>query len=307
MSGDPEQAYFADGITRGPDHRPVQGRRPVRDRAQLDVRLQGQDARRARNRQGARRPLRARGQRARAGDNVRVNAQLVDATTGGQVWADRYDGGLKNIFGLQDTVTRNVVKALAVELTNAESDRVRHGARATSKPTSLPEGVGALPAPDAGRLSRCDRRLQEGGGAGSELRPRVRGARGELVGELHALLGTSRWSSVRETKMRSTERNSTWPRRCSHRRHSRIRSRARCSCRRNSTTRPSPRRSADRERPERCERVHRAGRRIELLGPPDRSARRGRPCNATQPALSGELPLPAWPRAIRRRSRSARR
>ena len=50
----------------------------------------------------------------RSGADIRVNAQLIDATTGGHVWADRYDGELKNIFGLQDTVTRNVVDALSV-------------------------------------------------------------------------------------------------------------------------------------------------------------------------------------------------
>ena len=60
----------------------------------------------------------------KSGGEIRVNAQLIDASTGGHVWADRYDGDLKNIFGLQDTVTRNVVKALAVELTKDESDRV---------------------------------------------------------------------------------------------------------------------------------------------------------------------------------------
>ena len=60
----------------------------------------------------------------RSGANVRVNAQLIDASSGGHVWADRYDGELKNIFGLQDTVTRNVVKALAVELTKDDKARV---------------------------------------------------------------------------------------------------------------------------------------------------------------------------------------
>ena len=60
----------------------------------------------------------------RSGDEVRVNAQLIDATTGGHVWADRYDGDLKNIFALQDKVTRNVVTALAVELTKDDRERV---------------------------------------------------------------------------------------------------------------------------------------------------------------------------------------
>jgi len=60
----------------------------------------------------------------RSGDSVRVNAQLIDASTGAHVWADRYDGELKNLFTLQDTIARNVAKALSVELTKDESDRV---------------------------------------------------------------------------------------------------------------------------------------------------------------------------------------
>ena len=60
----------------------------------------------------------------RSGAEVRVNAQLIDATTGGHVWADRYDGDLKNIFAFQDKVTRNVVTALAVELTKDDRERV---------------------------------------------------------------------------------------------------------------------------------------------------------------------------------------
>jgi tetratricopeptide (TPR) repeat protein len=60
----------------------------------------------------------------RSGSELRVNAQLIDATTGGHVWADRYDGDMKNIFGLQDKVTRNVVSALSVELTKEDRERV---------------------------------------------------------------------------------------------------------------------------------------------------------------------------------------
>jgi Tfp pilus assembly protein PilF len=60
----------------------------------------------------------------RSGAEVRVNAQLIDATTGGHVWADRYDGDLKNIFAFQDKVTRTVVAALAVELTKEDRERV---------------------------------------------------------------------------------------------------------------------------------------------------------------------------------------
>ena len=56
----------------------------------------------------------------RAGDQVRINAQLIDATTGGHLWADRFDRDLGDIFKLQDEVIGNIVSALAVELTDKE-------------------------------------------------------------------------------------------------------------------------------------------------------------------------------------------
>jgi adenylate cyclase len=56
----------------------------------------------------------------RAGDQLRINAQLIDAVTGGHLWAERYDGSITDIFALQDQVTRNIVTALAVRLTGEE-------------------------------------------------------------------------------------------------------------------------------------------------------------------------------------------
>jgi adenylate cyclase len=61
----------------------------------------------------------------RAGTRVRITAQLVDATTGYHMWAERYDREVRDIFALQDEVTQQIVRALAVKLTEAE--RVRLG------------------------------------------------------------------------------------------------------------------------------------------------------------------------------------
>jgi tetratricopeptide (TPR) repeat protein len=64
----------------------------------------------------------------RVGDEVRINAQLIDATTGGHLWAERYDGTLDDIFDLQDRVTEQIVAALAVSLTGEElAEQARHG------------------------------------------------------------------------------------------------------------------------------------------------------------------------------------
>jgi adenylate cyclase len=56
---------------------------------------------------------------------VRINAQLVDTTTGGHLWAERYDRELQDIFALQDEVTQKIVFALKIQLTAKEQARFR--------------------------------------------------------------------------------------------------------------------------------------------------------------------------------------
>jgi len=60
----------------------------------------------------------------RAGNRVRITAQLVDATTGYHIWAERYDREVRDIFALQDEVTQQIVRAMAVKLTEAEKIRL---------------------------------------------------------------------------------------------------------------------------------------------------------------------------------------
>ncbi len=56
----------------------------------------------------------------RANGQVRINAQLVDTTTGRQLWADRYDGNIRDIFKVQDQFTGKIVSALSLKLTETE-------------------------------------------------------------------------------------------------------------------------------------------------------------------------------------------
>ena len=60
----------------------------------------------------------------RAGDQLRISAQLIDGSTGAHLWAERYDRPLDNVFAVQDDITRQIVQALHLELTQAERDRV---------------------------------------------------------------------------------------------------------------------------------------------------------------------------------------
>ncbi len=59
----------------------------------------------------------------KAGNRVRITAQLIDATTGYHLWAEHYDGEMKDIFSLQDAITKQIVAALAPKLTPAERSR----------------------------------------------------------------------------------------------------------------------------------------------------------------------------------------
>ena len=63
----------------------------------------------------------------RAGDQVRVNAQLIDAITGGHLWAERYDGSAKDIFAVQDKFVQIIVQALALNLSKDEQEEIGRG------------------------------------------------------------------------------------------------------------------------------------------------------------------------------------
>jgi len=60
----------------------------------------------------------------KAGDKIRITAQLIDALTGHHLWAERYDKDLKDIFALQDEITRKIFTALQVKLTEGEHARL---------------------------------------------------------------------------------------------------------------------------------------------------------------------------------------
>jgi adenylate cyclase len=60
----------------------------------------------------------------RSGNRVRITAQLIDATSGGHLWGDRYDRDLTDIFEVQDDVTHRIVDALKVTLSPAEKERL---------------------------------------------------------------------------------------------------------------------------------------------------------------------------------------
>ena len=126
MSGDPEQEYFSDGITDDiiTDLSKVSGLFVIARNSTFVYKGRAVDLKHVARELGVRYVL--EGSIRRAGGKVRINAQLIDATSGSHLWAERFDGDLKDIFALQDQITESIVTTLAVTLTRAEQGRAMH-------------------------------------------------------------------------------------------------------------------------------------------------------------------------------------
>ena len=124
MSGDPEQEYFSDGISEDviTDLNKVSALSVVaRNTAfgfkgkQVDIPLIARQLKVSHILEGSVR---------KAGQRVRISAQLIDASTGNHVWAERYDRDLNDIFALQDEISQAIVKALKLKLLPEEKKAI---------------------------------------------------------------------------------------------------------------------------------------------------------------------------------------
>jgi adenylate cyclase len=124
MSNDPDQEYFGDGISEDLiTHLSCMCRFPVISRnSSFSYKGRSVDIKQVSRDLGARYIV--EGSVRRAGSRVRINAQLIDATTGHHLWAERYDRELDDIFVLQDEITETIAKALAPVVGGAERRRV---------------------------------------------------------------------------------------------------------------------------------------------------------------------------------------
>jgi len=131
MSGDAEQEYFSDGISEDiiTDLSKIGGLVVIARNSSfaykgknVDIRTIGRELNVGVVLEGSIR---------RAGNRVRITAQLIDAATGGHLWAERYDRDLTDIFAVQDEVTGEIVKALKVTLTPREQSRLATGGTAS--------------------------------------------------------------------------------------------------------------------------------------------------------------------------------
>jgi adenylate cyclase len=123
MSGDPEQEYFADGISEDiiTSLSKLRWFFVIARNSSFAYKGKAVDVKRAARELGVRYVL--EGSVRKGGNRVRITAQLIDAATGNHIWADRYDGDLTDIFALQDEITKKVVAAIEPKLLEAEGIR----------------------------------------------------------------------------------------------------------------------------------------------------------------------------------------
>jgi TolB-like protein/class 3 adenylate cyclase len=124
MSEDTQQEYFSDGITEDliTDLSKISGLFVIARNSVFTYKNKPVQIRQVAEELGVRYVL--EGSVRRAADQVRINAQLIDATTGGHLWAERYDGKMEDVFALQDRITQKIVSALEVKLTAGEEKQI---------------------------------------------------------------------------------------------------------------------------------------------------------------------------------------
>ena len=121
LSDDTQQEYFVDGMTEDliTDISKLSGLFVIARNSVFTYKGKAVKVRQVAEELGVRYVM--EGSARRVGNQVRVNAQLIDATTGGHIWAERYDGSLDDVFSMQDKIIKNIVAALSVTLGGQEN------------------------------------------------------------------------------------------------------------------------------------------------------------------------------------------
>ena len=124
MSDDPREEYLSDGITEDiiTELSRFSELFVIARNSSFQYKGKAIDVRQVGRELGARYVL--EGSIRRAGDRIRISAQLVDAVTGAHRWAERYDRKLEDVFAVQDEVARTIVSVLALHVNKAETERV---------------------------------------------------------------------------------------------------------------------------------------------------------------------------------------
>ncbi len=122
MSGDPEQGYFADGMTDDliTDLSKIPGLFVIARNSTFVYKNKATPIRQVAQELGVRYVM--EGSVQKSSNQIRINAQLIDASSGGHVWAERYDGNLDDVFSMRDQITAQITTALSLTLADHGSN-----------------------------------------------------------------------------------------------------------------------------------------------------------------------------------------
>ena len=198
MSGDPEQEYFADGMVEEiiTALSRIRWLFVIARNSTFTYKGRAVDVKQVGRELGVRYVL--EGSVRKAGTQVRITAQLIDAATGAHLWADRFDGSLEDVFELQDKVAVSVAGVIEPALQAAEMRR------SAARPTDRPQRLRSLPARACDLLSDNERADSRGSGiarAGDRDRSALR-AGTRLGGDLPLTLVDDGWAEEPETSRR---------------------------------------------------------------------------------------------------------
>jgi adenylate cyclase len=137
MSGDPEQEYFSDGITEDiiTDLSKVSALSVIARNTAFTFKGQSVDVKDVAKTLGVDHVL--EGSVRKAGNRVRITAQLIDGKAGDHHWADRYDRDLNDIFAIQDEISKEIVRALQVKLLPEEEEAIESRGTASAEAYNL--------------------------------------------------------------------------------------------------------------------------------------------------------------------------
>ena len=137
LSGDPEQEYFSDGITEDliTDLSKVSGLHVVNRNTTFSYKGKQAKAQSLVDELGVKFIL--EGSVRKSGSRVRISGQLIDGLRGEQIWADRYDRDLSDIFAIQDEITHTIIEQLRVRLLPEERTAVEQRGTASSEAYQL--------------------------------------------------------------------------------------------------------------------------------------------------------------------------
>jgi serine/threonine protein kinase/Flp pilus assembly protein TadD len=186
LSPDPDNEYFSDGLTEEiiADLSKVLALRVISRTSAMQLKGAKKDVRTIGRDLGVRYVL--EGGVRKAGNSLRITAQLIDALTDAHLWADKYSGTIDDVFEVQERVSREIVRALNVTLTSDEHRRLAERPIANARAFEL--------------YLQARQELRRIGGDALERASRLLSQAVEIEGETPPLLALMAWAKVTQVK-----------------------------------------------------------------------------------------------------------